>query len=262
MQQKKPFPYFESIRVVPLHQPSPMHIAPEIPKKNRKKKAATQLSYRGGPLLSNVEVFTIFWGADWENTLKDTATQLNQFYQKILQSNMMDELDEYNTPKYTIGKGKLTGTITISANAPSQTITDTEIQSQLLNWIKTNKAFPKPNANTLYFIYLDTGITVSLGGSSSCSSFCGYHNNADNKTFYAVMPYPDCNGCLGGHKTFDALTGTSSHELCEAITDPIPGSGWYDDNYGEIGDICAWKFRTLEGYNIQLEWSNKKNKCI
>jgi len=30
---------------------------------------------------------------------------------------------------------------------------------------------------------------------------------------------------MGGMQAFDALTGTSSHELCEAITDPQPGSG-------------------------------------
>src|SRR6266404_3963906 len=59
-----------------------------------------------------------------------------------------------------------------------------------------------------------------------------------------------------------SLTSTTSHELCEAITDPIPGQGWYDDNNGEIGDICAWQTRTLGGYTIQLEWSNQANKCI
>jgi len=56
-------------------------------------------------------------------------------------------------------------------------------------------------------------------------------------SFTAVMPYPGCAGCLGGAAAFDALTSTTSHELCEAITDPIPGQGWYDDNNGEIGDI-------------------------
>jgi hypothetical protein len=258
MEQKKPFHYPESIRVVPLRQP----VSAEIAKKKKKKKAAVQLSYRGGPMLANVEVFTIFWGTGWETTLKDTATELNQFYQTILKSRLINELSEYDTSKYKIGKGTLTGTITITANAPAQTITDTEIQSQLQNWIKKNKAFPKQNENTLYFIYFDSGITVSMGGSGSCSSFCGYHNNADDTTFYAVMPYPDCSGCLGGNNVLDALTGTSSHELCEAITDPIPGSGWYDDNYGEIGDICAWKFKKFHGYNIQREWSNKKNKCV
>src|SRR5207302_9519594 len=39
---------------------------------------------------------------------------------------------------------------------------------------------------------------------------------------------------------FRCSHSTTSHELCEAITDPVPGEGWYDDTNGEIGDICAW----------------------
>ena len=76
------------------------------------------------------------------------------------------------------------------------------------------------------------------------------------------MPFPGCAGCLGNANVFDALTGTSSHELSEAITDPVPPTGWYDNANGEIGDICAWKFKTVAGYHIQLEWSNKANACI
>ena len=101
-----------------------------------------------------------------------------------------------------------------------------------------------------------------MGGSASCQAFCGYHNALDTKTFYAVMPYPGCAGCTGGLATFDALTSTSSHELCEAITDPIPGQGWYDDTNGEIGDICAWQTKKLGAYTVQLEWSNQANQCI
>jgi len=48
----------------------------------------------------------------------------------------------------------------------------------------------------------------------------------------------------------------------EAITDPIPGEGWYDDANGEIGDICAWQTKRLGNYTVQLEWSNKANKCM
>jgi hypothetical protein len=51
----------------------------------------------------------------------------------------------------------------------------------------------------------------------------------------------------------DELTSTSSHELCEAITGPAPGQGWYDDTHGEIGDICAWQEKKLENYAVQLE---------
>jgi hypothetical protein len=93
-------------------------------------------------------------------------------------------------------------------------------------------------------------------------TFCGYHDSINSQIFYAAMPYPGCGGCLGGLADFDALTATSSHELCEAITDAVPGMGWYDDNNGEIGDICAWKMKQVGGYTVQQEWSNKANNCV
>ena len=64
-----------------------------------------------------------------------------------------------------------------------------------------------------------------------------------------------------GMTAIDALTGTSSHELCESITDPVAGSGWYDDKNVEIGDICAWQTKKLGNYTVQLEWSNKDASC-
>jgi hypothetical protein len=76
------------------------------------------------------------------------------------------------------------------------------------------------------------------------------------------MPYPGCTGCAGGLALLDAMTSTSSHELCEAITDPIPGSGWYDQAHGEIGDICAWQTKKLGNYTVQLEWSNNAGACV
>jgi hypothetical protein len=76
------------------------------------------------------------------------------------------------------------------------------------------------------------------------------------------MPYPGCSGCTGGLSLFEALTSTTSHELCESIADPIPGQGWYDDAQGEIGDICAWKTRRLGNYSVQLEWFRPSWLCI
>jgi hypothetical protein len=76
-----------------------------------------------------------------------------------------------------------------------------------------------------------------------------------------VMPYPGCNGCLGGLQSVESLTTVSSHELCEAITDAVPGQGWYDDNQGEIGDVCPWQTKKLGAYTVQLEWSNQIGAC-
>lgn len=222
-----------------------------------------QLTYRGGSLMTAVEVFTIFWGSAWQQQPQsDLAQQINTFFDTILSSSLMDQMAEYSVQGQTIGYGTHTGTITITDSDPQANVSDDDIQQLLQQRINANQGLPAPTPNTLYFVYLPSGVTVTQQGSSSCSSFCGYHNDINSQIFYAVMPAPDCQGCLGGSATFDALTSTSSHELCEAITDAVPGEGWYDDANGEIGDICAWQTKKIGDYTVQLEWSNQSNSCI
>jgi hypothetical protein len=150
--------------------------------------------------------------------------------------------------------------VTITQPTLSHAVTDTAIQMMLQQEIKSNSV-PQPDSNTLYFTYLPPGTAVVQGGSRSCQAFCGYHDTFGGGIYYAVMPFPNCAGCMGGMTNLDALTTTSSHELCEAITDPVPGQGWYDDTHGEIGDICAWQTKKLGNYTVQLEWSNKAASC-
>ena len=266
----------EAIRIVPLHIPKPAITTADLKKKSGDEAlfkvaaaapaAKPNLVYNGGPLIQNVDVFTIFWGANWAKTAsyKTLAQNINKFFSGILTSSLIDQLAEYNTttPHYTIGHGTLNGTKTLTAHAPASgtSIKDTAIRAALKSWIASHTV-PPVTANRLYFIFTDINVKVIMGGSSSCTSFCGYHNNVGS-TYYAVMPFPGCTGCLGGLSVLDALTATSSHELCEAITDPVPGTGWYDQVNGENGDICAWNFKKLEGYNVQLEWSNMAGKCV
>jgi hypothetical protein len=238
------------IRIVPLH--GEALAAPA---------QAPQLTYRGGPLLTAVEVFTLFWGAAWQQDAQ-LMQQLNQFFDIILVSPLIDQLGEYSVSGQTIGHGKRTGTVNIANPAPPASLADSDVQQLLQAQIAAQSGVPQPDANSLYFVYLPSGVTVSLDGGASCSNFCGYHQDINGQIFYAVMPYPDCSGCAGGLSALDALTSTSSHELCEAITDAVPGTGWYDDSNGEIGDICAWQTKTVDGYTVQLEWSNSAGSCV
>jgi hypothetical protein len=241
------------IRIVPLHRPEAERVAPA---------AAPQLTYRGGPLLTAVEVFTVFWGAAWEQSPQNAIMKnMNLFFDFILTSPLMDQLAEYNVPGKTIGQGQRIGTIVLTSPVLKTSVQDSAIQ-QLLQQEIAAKNLPAPTPNRLYFFFLPPGVEVVQGGSASCKVFCGYHDTTSDNVFYAVMPYLGCSGCMGGLALADALTSTTSHELCEAVTDPVPGQGWYDDNNGEIGDICAWKTRTLGGYTIQLEWSNKAGACV
>jgi hypothetical protein len=272
--QKKFIAHPDHMRVVPLYRTKQKVDLADLKKSKEDSelfdggKAAPaippKLTYNGGPLLPNTEVYTIFWGTNWANnpTYVTLANNINNYFTAILASPLIDQLSEYNVPDYTIGHGKLTGTHTITANAPAGSITDDAITTALQQWIQQN-TIPGYNANTLYFLYMDINVTVVMGGGSYCQNFCGYHNAIGSDIYYAVMPFLGCPGCLADMTAFDALTGTSSHELCEAITDPVPGTGWYDNaNNAEIGDLCAWTFKTVAGYNVQLEWSNAANACV
>ena len=247
----------DPIRIVPLHLPSELY----RPAEGIAPPPSAQLTYRGGPLLEAVKVFTIFLGQAWQTAPNsDLASQINQFFDFVLGGALMDQLAEYNVPGHAIGHGSFIGTVTLTEPAPKSSVTDSVLRQLLQDQIDSGSA-PKPDANTLYFLYLPPGTAVVQGGSRSCQAFCGYHDSFGKGIYYAVMPYPNCAGCLGGMTSLDALTSTSSHELCEAITDPVPGQGWYDDNHGETGDICAWQTKKLGKYTVQLEWSNQDGSC-
>jgi hypothetical protein len=245
----------EPFRVVPLRGPKIGAAAAPA--------AQAQLTYRNGPLIANVQVFVLYWGSAWgQSPGSDLVPQINQFFADILSSALIHQLAEYSVSAYQIGHGSLAGSANITSSDPGSSVDDSAIQSMLQDQIANNSALPQPGPNTLYFVFLPTGSTVTQGGSASCQAFCGYHDNISGNIFYAVMPFPDCQGCTGSMDTFSALTVTSSHELCEAITDPIPGQGWYDDNNGEIGDICAWQTKTVGAYTVQQEWSNQAGACV
>src|SRR5713226_10164617 len=105
------------IRIVPLH------VAPAAPPA-----APANLTYRGGPLLSAVEVLTAFWGADWLATEAPLLTQINDFFLNILSSALTHQLSEYSVPDAAIGHGSVSGTAVITDSEPPATVTVAQIQ--------------------------------------------------------------------------------------------------------------------------------------
>src|SRR5215831_5450553 len=169
---------------------------------------APYLTYHNGPLLTNVEVVLIFWGNEWiqpdQNVL---ISQLNQFFDFILTSPLIDLLTEYSVDGSTIGYGSRTNTFTITDTEPGDGIgqvTDAQIQNALQTSINSGTISSTTN-NTLYFVYLPPNVVCIMSdGSQSCKVFCGYHNHINGTIFYAVEPFITCNGCTTGG-IFDSL---------------------------------------------------------
>jgi hypothetical protein len=224
---------------------------------------AAHMTYHGGHLLTNVEVFTVFWGSAW-STLTNVVQGLHAFFDYVLTSPLMDLLSEYSVSGQQIGYGRRVGTATITDSNPGdgKTVSDDQIRAALHGWIGSHK-IAAPTADTLYFVYLPPGVTSTFGGDASCTAYCGCHS-ADGNLYYAVEPYLDCFGCdFTGVDVISNLTKVSSREPGEAITD-ADLNGWSDDNTGnEIGDVCNDFSDVPEvgGYYVQSEWSNVQGAC-
>ena len=195
------------------------------------------------------------------------ANQINQFFQFIMTSSYIDQLSEYSVGGLNIGHGAFAGSKTILIlPPPGGSISDSAIQNiintQTLDVVASaderQPPPPPPINNNLYFFFVPPGTSVTSPAGASCAAFCGYHNNTAAGKFYAVIPYPNCSGCASNMQPIDAITMFASHELAEAITDPVPGSGWYNNASGEIGDFCNQQPKALGRFTVQKLWSPAK----
>jgi hypothetical protein len=261
--------------------------------------AGAHLTYFGGPIISNVQVIQVLYGSGSYNAqvAGTTSPTMGNFFADITSTGLITLLQQYNTPVsggtgQTFGNGTFAGLFQIvpAAGNNGSTITDTQIQSELLSQITAGHLpapvlDPQGNPNTLYMIYFPPGKTISQGGSNSCQAggFCAYHGTTSSllgghNVLYGVMPDMQAgSGCSTGCGTstvFGNYTSVTSHELTEAMTDAFVGIAttfsaplaWYDMTNGEIGDICNGQqgSYTANGttYTIQLEFSNSASNCV
>src|SRR5258705_10754263 len=140
----RPAELYHPIRIVPLHPGKAKAAAPQVTPK---------LTYRNGPLLTAVQVFTIFWGATWNEAPQSALlTKVNEFFDFILSSQLLDQLAEYSVPNQTISHGGLIGTITLSTPVPGKTVDDSAIQNLIQQQISAGTLHPPtPNALSIVF---------------------------------------------------------------------------------------------------------------
>jgi hypothetical protein len=244
--------------------------------------AAGNLQYYGGPVISSAKVYAVFWT---DKVAAETKSQIGPFYENILDSNYIDWLSEYDTTLQAvngrpgtnqhIGRGRFMGSITIAPANASKKLTDEMLQTELDAQMAAGK-LPPADDDSLYMLYFPAGYSITIEGSGSCSSFCGYHEGfksarTGSSVFYGVLPA--CGFGCGGSSAFDAIALVSSHECLEAITDPFPTPGtnpaypqaWNTAGGDEIADLCQEGGSTVTGHGIvskvSWEWDNASKSC-
>ncbi len=136
---------------------------------------------------------------------------------------------------------------------------------------------PAANASAQYMIVTPTGIVPVGFGTQYCAYHDAYTNTIIGDVAFVALPYiPNAGaGCGAGfvHSgragALDGVTIVAGHEYGEAVTDPVPPSGWTDASGAENGDKCAW-IRSGAGatidvafstgtFPVQSLWSNNAN---
>jgi hypothetical protein len=182
------------------------------------------------------------------------------------------------TAEYGVGPLVAITGVTLAEAAPTK-LTDAQVQAWLRNHISAGQV-PAADADTIYVIFYPAQSIVTMGdgslcGMSSADDFQGYHDDfaltPNNFVSYAVVGR--CPPPIASVAEIDEVTAEASHEIIEAMTDPLPTDNpayievdndhlaWQLIAGPEIADMCAANgnaFFTPAGVSnlVQRVWSN------
>jgi hypothetical protein len=224
-----------------------------------------KLTYRGGNVIKSAGVYSIFYDSSISATI---TSGINGFISSFGNSSDYNIITQYTGANGSISSTfSNAGQLVDSKGVPSK-LSDSQIQSYIAGLMNAGRI--PVSTSYVYGVYLPNGTRSTMQGGSSCTSYCGYHGHFvynGKEIKYAVYPYPSCSGCsASGKSVLDMLTIITSHEIREAVTDPMEGgvSTWRDASGYEADDKCAWHnlYKTSAGYFVQPEFSNKDNGCV
>jgi len=238
--------------------------------------------YYGGPVLVNPKVYIIFWGYKKYGD-PDKVAPLLEAYTKVEggSPHNNDYIQYYDTvgskTNYiTNPKGQQGGIWFDNTNPVPVNPDDAQVAQESLNGV----AKFGYDVNGSYVVATPHGHSTQGFG----TQFCGYHSTVeyeskqgDNLVSYTNLPYMPDGGIPCGSNDIlapkdesgvdEGVTIVAGHEYGESITDPNPGTGWYNFEYDEIGDICAWhdvenvQFGK-KSYTTQPMYSNASETCV
>src|SRR5262249_44125661 len=243
-----------------------------------------------GAIIPNVQVETVFYGSVWTNgaptsyqsthsyELSTEAVDLNNFFNTIANSQYMDALSQYTGSNGAPGHGQFIGADLVPGLSPNPqlspltSIQDSDVQTMLQNEMDAHH-IPAPDANKLYVVFLPPGEASKADVGSGGGHHTSFSTTSGAKAYYAVIEHPlsgfTPEGAISTATRLQQFTEVASHELVEAITDPVVNTAWHGSIYGnEIGDITqshppAGGTMTLDyGYLVQRYWSEKDQTSV
>jgi len=235
-------------------------------------------------VLPTATVVNLYWGSYWQPDQNGQGIGFAVRYWLDDRADLLlndpdfwAPLWEYSTPTQKITGGSYLGgyggNVTLATGNLSRTDIETELGKEIdgtsplgVTFRGDERSFSAPG-DPLYVIWLPPGVSNSpdLDGAFGYHQF--FSHNGKNIP-YAVIGYLDQ---WKGNK--DTMFITETHEIYEAMTDPLITTGWRDNNGNEIGDVCGravldtdaiteWFLGSAGSMSVQKEWSIKKCGCV
>jgi hypothetical protein len=195
-------------------------------------------------------VQALYFGSAWTKVpaVARQRVALEGFLSTLVGSPFMDTLSRAG---YDVGRGTfLPGGVDHRALPTGAFITNDDIRRGLKTDLR-NGTLAAPDPNRLYVVFVQPDVIARLpGGVTTQNGLLGWHDffvRPDGATvFYAVVAYP--RGLVHNSsqvaRPANDLTVVASHELAEAVTDPV-FNGWLDFVFrgstleiDEIGDTA------------------------
>jgi hypothetical protein len=223
------------------------------------------VSYHGGPVISNARVTVVYW-----SSAVAFQSSLPSFYSNITNSKYFDLFNEYRTSTQGIGRGSLVAAVVDPSPPSGTTVADTIVTAELQRLILAG-TISTPGPNDVYMVHFPPGYVITHSGFHSCPSsgtefsFCGFHNsflfNNTTVRYGVIADVEACGSLCGPGDGLGNTTSTASHEVAEAVTDPLLNA-WFASDGSEIADICQGLQALVSGFTVQKEWSNIAFACV
>ena len=248
------------------------------------------LLYHGGPVMLSPTTYAIFWVPATLQT--GASTGMSAHYQNVqtaflslypghgiannnTQYYMTQSTGFFYYTNYIRNAGAFGGsyvdTSPYPASAcsdfytPGNCISDAQVQAEIQK-VMTLKGWTG-GLNKMFLLFTSSGEGSCDGFMCAYTQYCAYHSyfwNGTAQVIYGNEPYADPAHCQvpgtpspNGDAAADAAATVASHELTEAITDPLINA-WQASNGEEIGDLCAWNYgpNNWDGGKANQQWFN------
>jgi hypothetical protein len=285
----------------PLADSTQPHYFPKVGKSltgNLASSPSNNVFYNGGPTMHVSVSYAIFWLPSGSHFEKSPSTDsayvslIDRFlndttgtsYYNIL-SQYTDNINGAPLDKSVLGGSYLDTTPYPSTGTSSDPLHDSDLREEIVRAMAANNWTSGPDK--IFHVFTGYGIENCDPSNIYCTynAYCAYHDYFARGTqtiIYSNMPdfNQGYNRCIGAGQTFpngdgyaDPEINILSHELFEAISDPLINA-WHDNSsMPEIGDKCSWNFGSIntDGSNIilnghkylvQQEWSDYGSTCV